>query len=505
MVATVDAPGQTRWDEVALELARRRPEAYALVAHGLRPAAHHRRWLEALRETVDTPGGRLLLIAPPGAGKSVYTSVVLPLWYLGRYPDRAVLASTSSDVMASEFHGVVELALRTNELHREVFPDPRGRPDPARGWSSDGLYLRGVPPETKDPSYRVAGLGSSVIGSRCHLLLLDDPVTQESAQSEAEMRRVRRYLDLTLMTRLHPGGSAVAIMTRWGEVDVAAHLMAQDWRAELWPQLSTEYHGERGAPRDAEGRAPLWPERYPLAWVVGERERLGSAQFELIHQGNPLLMGGAVWRAAAWFRELPPHTQQLTGRGSPFLEECVRCTYIDTAWSEKQTADYTAAVTCAYHPTDPARALYVLGAWRRRIDQDGLAEALAEHLLAVRPHVVGVEQAAYKQAATQALVGELVYRTNNRLATTVRAIPSVQDKVTRARPAAAKGEAGLLYVDKAIPETEVMIRECLALPLGEHDDLADALSGAAAMCLYGVEQLTMGQTTTGPNQRLRFG
>jgi predicted phage terminase large subunit-like protein len=162
-------------------------------------------------------------------------------------------------------------------------------------------------------------------------------------------------------------------------------------------------------------------------------------------------------------------------------------------------------VTCAYHPGDPARALYVLGAWRRRIDQDGLAEALAEHLLAVRPHVVGVEQAAYKQAATQALVQDLVYRTNNRLATTVRAIPSVQDKVTRARPAAAKGEAGLLYVDRGLPEVDVLIRECLALPLGEHDDLADALSGAAAMCLYGVEQLTQGQVTTGANQRLRFG
>ena len=162
-------------------------------------------------------------------------------------------------------------------------------------------------------------------------------------------------------------------------------------------------------------------------------------------------------------------------------------------------------MTCAYHPTDPARCLYVLGVWRRRVDQDGLAEALAEHLLAARPHVVGVEVAAYKQAATQALVADLVYRTNGRLATTVRALPSVQDKVTRARPAAAKGEAGLLCVDKALPEAEALMRECLALPVGEHDDLADALSGAAAMCLYGVEQLTQGQTTMSANQRLRFG
>lgn len=499
------SPAAPAWDAVALELARRRPEVYSFLVHGLRPARHHLAWFSALRETVATPGGRLLLIAPPGSGKSSVTSLLLPPWYLGNHPDHAVLAVTSADVMASEFGGVVDLTLRANAAHAAVFPAPAARPDPARGWSRDGLYLQGVAPETKDPSYRCTGFGSSVIGSRANLLLLDDPLTQEMATSEAEMARARRYVDLTLMTRLQPQGSVVAIMTRFGENDLAAHLMAQGWRTEVWPQLSSDY----AAPveqRDAEGRAPLWPGRFPLSWVQQERTRLGTAQFQLVHQGDPLLMGGAVWRAAGWFRDLPPHTRQLTARGQPFLEECVRCTYIDTAWSEKQTADFTAVVTCAYHPSDPARCLYVLGAWRRRVDADGLAEALAEHLLAVRPHVVGVEQAAYKQAATGALVQELVYRTNGRLATTVRAIPSVVDKVTRARPAAAKGEAGLLCVDREVPEMEALIRECLALPVGEHDDLADALSGAAAMCLYGVETLTAGQVTAGrPPQRLRFG
>jgi predicted phage terminase large subunit-like protein len=488
----------------ALEAARLNPALYALLAHGLRPAAHHLRWLTALRETVDTPGGRLLLIAPPGSGKSSFTSLVLPPWYLGRHPDHAVLAVTSSDVMASEFSGVVELTLRANDAHRAIFPAPQARPDPARGWSRDGLYLQGVAPETKDPSYRCTGFGSSVIGSRANLLLLDDPLTQEMATSEAEMARARRYVDLTLLTRLQPQGSALCICTRFGESDLAAHLIRQGWRTEVWPQLSTDY----AAPpeeRDAEGRAPLWPARFPLAWVQQERQRLGTAQFELVHQGNPLLMGGAVWRSASWFRDLPPHTQQLTPRGQPFLEECVRCTYIDTAWSSKQSADYSAAVTCAYHPSDPARCLYVLGVWRRRIDADGLAEALAEHLLAVRPHVVGIEQGAYQQAATGALVQEVVYRTNRQLATVIRAIPSVQDKVTRARPAAAKGEAGLLFVDRELPEVEPLIRECLALPVGEHDDLADALSGAAAMCLYGVEALTGGQTSTAATRRMRFG
>ena len=460
------APGAPPWDAVALELARRRPAAYALVAHGLRPAPHHRRWLAALRETVETPGGRLLLIAPPGTAKCTYTSQVLPLWYLGEHPDRAVLATTSSDVMASEFHGVVDLALRANEAHRAVFPAASGPARPRPGVvAATGCTCEGVPPETKDPSYRVAGLGSSVIGSRCHLLLLDDPVTQETAQSEAEMRRARRYLDLTLLTRLHPGGSAVAIMTRWGEADVAAHLLAQGWRAEVWPQLSAELPGARAAGRRGAGAAVAGA--LPPLLGGAERTRLGTAQFELIHQGNPLLDGGRrLARRGVVPRPAPAHpAAHRPGAPRSSRSACAAPTSTRRGQSGRRRTT-RAAVTCAYHPSDPARCLYVLGAWRRRIDQDGLAEALAEHLLAVRPHVVGVEQAAYKQAATGALVQELVYRTNGRLATTVRAIPSVVDKVTRARPAAAKGEAGLLCVDREVPEMEALIRECLALPVG---------------------------------------
>ena len=114
--------GPPAWDAVALELARRRPAAYALVAHGLRPAPHHLLWLERLRATVETPGGRLVLVAPPGHGKAAYVSHVLPLWYLGNHPERAVLAVTSSDAMASQFHGTVQLGLSGNPAHTAVFP-----------------------------------------------------------------------------------------------------------------------------------------------------------------------------------------------------------------------------------------------------------------------------------------------------------------------------------------------------------------------------------------------
>ena len=118
---------------MALELARRRPEAYAFVAHGLRPAPHHRHWLERVRRAVETPGGRLLLVAPPGAAKSTYVSFVLPLWYLGNHPDRAILAVTSRDTMARQFHGTVALGLSRHPGARRGVPGAGGAARPRPG------------------------------------------------------------------------------------------------------------------------------------------------------------------------------------------------------------------------------------------------------------------------------------------------------------------------------------------------------------------------------------
>lgn len=489
--AAATGSGAPSWDAVALELARRRPEAYAFVAHGFRPAPHHLTWLERLREAVTTPGGRLVLVAPPGHGKSAYVSHVLPLWYLGRHPERAVLAVTSSDAMASQFHGTVELALRLSEAHRAVFSDPAGRPDPQRGWSSDGLYLRGVPPETKDPSYRVAGFGSKVIGSRCHLLVLDDPVDQPVATSAVEMARVRQYLDLSLTTRLHPQGAAVCISTRWGEDDVVAHLERQGWPVLVSPALSPDYPWpETGA--DAEGNVALWPQRYPLEWLEAERRRLGGAQFSTVYQGDPVAVGAGLFRPE-WLKPLPvTYLSEVAPR-------VARVTFVDTAFSSRQGADYTAAVTLGYLPGEQPRRLFVLGLFRKRIDEAGLPEALLEHLLAVRPAVVGVEAAAYRQEATAGLVLRLRELLTGRLAARVEAVPVTTDKVARARLPAGWAEAGLLHGDTALPLWPTFEREVVGFPLAQFDDLTDALSGATAMALG-----PQGQQATARPQRLRF-
>jgi predicted phage terminase large subunit-like protein len=240
----------------------------------------------------------------------------------------------------------------------------------------------------------------------------------------------------------------------------------------------------------------LWPTRFPLPHLEGERRRIGGARFETVWQGVPTGVGAGIFRAAEWFRNLPADFPVLARR-------LTTVTHVDLAFSEKKTADFTAAVTVGYDPADPVRRLYFTHFWRQKVAEDGLPDALADHLAAVQPAIVTVEVPAYRQEATLVLVRQLSQRLLGRAGCHVAAVPVSTDKVVRARAHAGKAEAGDAHYDRGHPLWPVTEAELLAFPGGQHDDLVDACSGAVAACLYGADALLRGQG--GAGRPLRFG
>lgn len=434
--------------------------AYGWAVHGVEPAPHHRAWIDRLARLLAGQRRRkLLIVAPPGHAKSTWLSLIFPAWYLGKHPDHSLLFFTSSDTMARQFGTTVKSTLEQNERHGFVFHEDAAHPDPDRGWSTDGLYLRGTPHGAKDPAYRALGYGASVIGARAHGVILDDPLTQEQARSPVEQLKARQYHDMTVDSRLHPDGWAVAIMTRWHESDLAAHLAAKsEWAVLEMPALG--YWGE--------GQA-LWPERFPADWLEAKRRDIGGPLFACLYQGDPTSLGGEVFKAASWFRPLP------AGFDRSKLTRVVQ--FWDLAFSEKDTADYTSAVTLG---RDDAGGLYVLGVYRQRIGQAQLLNAIAQQVNLWKPAVVGVEEAAYKHAVTKDLIGRLL---RGQLPAHFTAVKPAADKVMRARLPAGRAEAGLLYADREAPWFEPFVAECLGFPNAAHDDQVDALSGAAQLAL----------------------
>jgi predicted phage terminase large subunit-like protein len=439
---------------------------YGYVAHGLTAARHHREWLARIRAVVDgtTDRRKLLIIAPPGHAKSTWLSLVFPPWYLAGHPSHSVLFLTSSDTAAHQFGTTVRITLAENEQHTKVFPAKDAQPDAARGWSADGLYLQGTPDASKDPAYRAAGYGAAIIGARAHGIILDDPLTQVQAQSAVEQIKAKQYHDMTVDSRLHPGGWEIAIMTRWHDLDLASHLMAKpDFDTLLMPAIG--YWGEDTA---------LWPERFPLGWLTAKRQEIGGPYFQAMYQGDPTGLGGQVFKSADWFRPLP------VGFDRAKLSRVVQ--FWDLAYSGKDTADYTAAVTLGI---DRESNLYILNVWRGRADDTTHVELMLDKISQQRPGLIGVEEAAYRQAATSDLLNRLYHA---RMNVGVQAVRVTTDKVFRAQLPAGRAQAGMVYADTTAPWWPEFLAECLSFPLGAHDDQVDALSGAAQLALATIEQ-----------------
>jgi predicted phage terminase large subunit-like protein len=466
----------------AAEASRHYLDAYGAWTFGLQPAPHHQVWLEAIDAMLSGRSGRrrLLLIAPPGHGKTTWISHVLPSWLLGRSPERSVLFLTSSDVNARHYGSVVKSTLEGNPRHELAFPAAGARPDVARGWSTDGLFLQATP--GKDPAYRSVGFGSSVIGARADVLILDDPLTQEQSQSEVEQLRAARYLDATLLTRLNPGGIVIMVSTRWAEGDLPGHVLPRpEWQVIHQPAL------------DDVGEA-LWPARFPTAALRAIEREIGGPMFAAVYQGNPTALGGLIFESAAWFKSWPDDLDP---------DHMTTIMFWDLAFSERQTSDYTAALTLIveHEPRYDLNRFVVWNVFRERIREEELLEEMVNHILVMKPKIVAVEEGAYRQSATRDLIHRLDQDLQRlHIATVVQGVKVDRDKVTRARLPAARAQAGQVHADTEAAWWPGFLAELVAFPYGRHDDQVDALSGAMQVALESV--LTRGPTTT---QRTHYG
>jgi hypothetical protein len=69
----------------------------------LEPARHHR-FVNALLEKVaagEIP--RLMLFEPPGHAKSTYASILYPGYYVGRHPEKQLIAASHTKDLAAQF------------------------------------------------------------------------------------------------------------------------------------------------------------------------------------------------------------------------------------------------------------------------------------------------------------------------------------------------------------------------------------------------------------------
>lgn len=310
--------------------------------------AEHIRRLSLVIAAKVRAGKHVAIEMPPRQGKSTLCSVWTPAWLFAEKPKSRVMMLTYADTFAAMWGQTVR------DLIQEFGQDWGLAIDPANTAKKDWKLTTGG-------FMLSAGIGGQVIGRGCDLLVCDDMMKEQDADSPLIREAVWKLFEGTALSRVEPGGSIIVIMQRFHEDDIIGRLERQK---ELKDGLGADFSFYR-IPAIAEAKDQLGREEGAgLVWgkftqEVWEKRRANVSPYtwSAIYQQRPSPAGGGhVLRA--WFEDgkYEP-TGWKKGELPPRFDKMIQTW--DFTLKDKQTSDLTAAFVLGISDA----VIYVLDGW----------------------------------------------------------------------------------------------------------------------------------------------
>jgi len=409
---------------------------------------HHKIIADKLERVASGELKRLIINMAPRHTKSEFASFLFPAWMMGKNPKMKIIQATHTTELAVNF-GRKTKNLLDVDGYREIFPDVKLAADSkASGrWdtSAGGMYY-------------AVGVGSNLAGRGGDLIIIDDPHSEQTAMSAAGFDDAWDWYTGGPRQRLQPGGSIVIVQTRWSEKDMTGQLlraMAKDPLADQWEVVEL--------PAIFGDGTPCWPEYWSLEDLIAVRASIPPSKWNAQYQQNPTGEENAIIKREWW---------KLWDKVAvPQLEFVIQS--YDTAFSAKQTADYSAITTWGvFYPNEGGSGpnLILLDSKKGRWDFPELKQVALDLYKFWEPDTVIIEAKASGTPLTQELRAQGI--------PVVNFTPSRgNDKVTRVHSVSPLFEAGMIwYPDETWAEE--LIEEVAAFPNGEYDDLVDSMTQA---------------------------
>jgi predicted phage terminase large subunit-like protein len=252
------------------------------------PAAPHRLMLEKLAAVERGEIDRLMIIAPPRHGKSVYTSRIFPEHYLITHPRAAIIAASHTYSLAEDFGRSVRNTVM--EHHDTLGYTLRADSAAAGRWNT-----------SRGGQYIAAGVGMALSGRPGDLVLIDDPVpNREAADSQTQRDKTWNWYRGDIYQRLQPGGSIVVVMTRWHPDDLGGRLLeAEKAGGDHWEVLHLPaICDQEDDPLGREIGAALWPEWVSVEALERIKRAIGEQDFAALFQGRPRAAEGNLFKTS---------------------------------------------------------------------------------------------------------------------------------------------------------------------------------------------------------------
>ena len=412
---------------------------------------HQKALALALEEVVAGRIKRLLLTVPPRSGKSIFASVALPAWVLGKDPRAEIICASYAQDLAVKFHNQCRSVMRSAR-YQSLFP----RTVLSSSKNNETEFLT-----TAGGGRFATSVGGVLTGRGGELIILDDPMKPQDALSDAVRASVNDWYDMTVLSRLNNklDGVIIVVMQRLHVDDLAGHLLEQGgWTHINLPaiaeidELIPIGHGKVHARRTGD---LLHPDREPIRVLDELKRNLGAFHFSAQYQQRPIPVGGNLFKWE-WFQRYatPPRREGYA--------EVIHSW--DTASKEGVLNDHSVCTTWLIADD----RYYLLDLHRARLDFPSLRRRVIELAERDRPDAILIED---KNSGTH-LAQDL--KSNSGL--TIFPINPEGDKVTRASSSTLEIATQRVFLPEQALWLNDFKAELLGFPNMRHDDQVDSLS-----------------------------
>ena len=401
---------------------------------------------------------RLIINIPPRHLKSHMASIVFPAWLLGQNPTEKVLTVSYAQDLADKLARDCR-ALMQSPFYQALFDT---RLSQERQAVSDF--------ETTKGGYRLSSsVAGGVTGRGANVIIVDDPMKPDEAQSDLRRGTVKSWYDNTLRSRLNSQetGAIIIVMQRVHGDDLVAHVQ----QTEKWDVLSFPAIAERDAEYEVQtpyGRRrvrrrtgeALQPALLSLSTLENLRRSMTEYNFSAQYQQDPQPPSGLIVK-----REYLKFYAE--GQKPAKFDQILQSW--DTANKVTELSDYSACTTWGVN----GRKLYLLNVFQEKLEFPELKRTVRELASLWDADVVIVEDKASGTQLIQELRAESFMN--------IQAAPTTDsDKIMRLRAQTAKIDGGFVLFPKQAPWLDSYLVELTTFPNAKNDDRVDSTVYALA-------------------------
>lgn len=397
---------------------------------------------------------RLLINQPPRSLKSICSSVAFVAWALGHDPKKRFICVSYSQDLAVELNRQFRAVVQS-DWYRRLFPNT--------------CFAKSTADEcttTKGGGRIATSIGGTLTGRGADIIIIDDPLKAEDAQSDIARKAVIDWFSSTLITRLNnkDSGAIIIVMQRLHEEDLCGHVLAEgDWchlnlpaiaiedqKIRVGPNLHNIYHRQQGD--------ILHPDHESTASLERTKAEIGSMAFSAQYQQEPIPRDGNLVKRE-WFQKY---------QGTPWKEKSAQIVQSwDVAGTTTERSDYSVCTTWAI----VGKSYYLIDVWRGRLETPNLRRKIIDLQRMHGARTVLIEKSGLGLSLYQDLRQDSPPDFPNPIG-----ISPTTDKVNRMSMQSARIEGGQVYLPEEAPWLAGYLNELLGFPHAKHDDQVDSTS-----------------------------